>query len=100
MRGLAPALDTDLAVDAASREMPRDFVVAPYLPAHKAEVRDMLLTEYDEAKAMELFRQEGRDEALRGSILSLMERLHTTAQQAMGALGIPEAKRPGYLAML
>ena len=42
--------------------MPGDFVTRPMLKAHKAEVKDMLLTEYDEAKAMELFRMEGQEE--------------------------------------
>ena len=50
------------AVDETLEAMPDDFVIKPFLMAHKAEVRDMLLTEYNEAEAMELFRKEGYDE--------------------------------------
>ncbi len=49
-------------VDETLEAMPDDFVIKPFLMAHKAEVRDMLLTEYNEAEAMELFRKEGYDE--------------------------------------
>ena len=50
------------AVDQAIEEMPQDFVIKPFLDAHRAEVRGMLLTEYNEAETMELFREEGRQE--------------------------------------
>lgn len=42
--------------------MPTDFVIKGFLDQHKAEVVGMLLTEYNEAEAMELFREEGREE--------------------------------------
>ena len=42
--------------------MPDDFIIKPYLEAHRAEVKGMLLTEYNEAKTMELFKEEGRIE--------------------------------------
>ena len=84
--------------------MPADFEILPYLLAHKAEVRDMLLTEYNEAEAMELFREEGRaegrEEATAGYLASLMRTLGLTARQAMDALGIPEADRARYLTLL
>ena len=52
---------TDLsdAIDSSIREMPDSFVIKPFLTAHLAEVKGMLETEYDEQKAMELFRIEG-----------------------------------------
>ena len=81
-----------------------------------AEVRDMLLTEYNEAEAMELFREEGREEgraegraegreegrekATAGNLASLMRTLGLTARQAMDALAIPEADRAHYLTLL
>ena len=43
-------------------EMPDDYLLKPFLEAHKAEVKDMLLTEYDEVKTMDLFFREGRAE--------------------------------------
>ena len=88
------------AVDEAIESMPDGFVIRPYLQAHKAEVRDMLLTEYNEAEAMELFREEGREEATTGNLASLMRTLGLTARQAMDALGIPEADRARYLNLL
>ena len=83
----------------------------------------MLLTEYNEAEAMELFREEGRaegreegraegreegraegreegrEEATAGYLASLMRTLGLTAHQAMDALGIPEADRAYYLTL-
>ena len=32
--------------------MPEDFVIRPFLVAHRSEVRGMLLTEYDETAAL------------------------------------------------
>jgi predicted transposase YdaD len=39
-----------------------DFIIKVTLERHRAEVKGMLLTEYNEAQAMELFREEGRAE--------------------------------------
>ena len=104
IRASAAAMSAAEAVDEAIESMPDGFVIRPYLQAHKAEVRDMLLTEYNEAEAMELFREEvreeGREEATAGNLASLMRTLGLTARQAMDALGIPEADRARYLTLL
>jgi len=50
------------AVDKAIDEMPNDYVIKPFLEAHRAEVKGMLLTEYNEAEQMELFKEDGRRE--------------------------------------
>lgn len=55
----------DSAVDRAISAMPDDYLIKPFLQAHRAEVRGMLLTEYDEAETMELFKDEGRREGRR-----------------------------------
>lgn len=47
------------AVDKAIEEMPEDFIIKPFLDAHRAEVREMLLTEYNEAETKELFIKDG-----------------------------------------
>ena len=52
----------DIAIDRTIDAIPDDFITKTYLEAHRAEVKGMLLTEYNEAKAMELFREEGREE--------------------------------------
>ena len=50
------------AIDRAIDAIPDDFIIKRYLETHRAEVKGMLLTEYNEAQAMELFREEGRVE--------------------------------------
>ena len=68
----------------------------------------MCLTEYDEARTMELFREEGReegrkegkDEALAVSIRNLMINLKMTAEKAMEVLNIPQEDHEKYALML
>lgn len=50
------------AIDKVIDTLPDNFVIKVYLEAHKAEVKNMLLTEYNEAKQMELFKEEGINE--------------------------------------
>ena len=52
----------ETAIDRAIDAIPDDFIIKQYLETHRAEVKGMLLTEYNEAQAMELFREEGRAE--------------------------------------
>lgn len=54
--------DLDSAIDRAITDMPDEFFIKPFLMAHRAEVKGMLLTEYNEAETMELFKEEGREE--------------------------------------
>lgn len=56
------SMNLESAVDATIKEMPKDFVIRDLLIANRAEVKDMCLTEYDEAATMEMFREEGREE--------------------------------------
>ena len=64
----------------------------------------MLLTEYNEAETMELFKEEGRaegtDMASLRSIRNLMRSMKLNAQQAMDALGIPPDDQARYAEML
>ena len=50
------------AVDQAVSEMPEDFVLKKFLMTHRAEVRGMLLKEYNEAETYRLFKEDGRKE--------------------------------------
>ena len=96
------------AVDRAITDMPDDFLIKPFLVSHRAEVKGMLLTEYNEAEQMELFREEGRAEGRAegveservNNIRSMMETLTMTAKQAMDVLKIPVSEQPKYLSML
>ena len=67
--------DLGLVIDRAIAAMPGDFEIKPFLTAHQAEVRGMLLTEYDEAKAMELFREDGRREGRREGAIETLRSL-------------------------
>ena len=62
------------AIDKAISAMPDDYVIKPFLEAHRAEVKGMLLTEYNEAEQMELFKEDGRREG-RAEGEGLMARL-------------------------
>ena len=50
------------AIDKAITDMPDDFVLKPFLVAHRSEVKGMLFEEYNEAEVRELFKEEGRAE--------------------------------------
>ena len=50
------------AFDVALDEMPIDFVIRKFLFKHKAEVKGMFLTEYNEEKLRQFEREEGREE--------------------------------------
>lgn len=64
----------------------------------------MLLTEYNEAEAMELFREEGRAQgrasALLESVANLMASTGCTAERAAEMLGVPAEERQRYFARL
>ena len=58
------AMELNLAIDRAIKVMPDSYVIKRFLTRHRSEVNNMLLTEYNEAKTMEGFKQEGREEGL------------------------------------
>ena len=88
------------AIDRAITEMPDDYVINPFLEAHRAEVKGMLLAEYNEAETMELFKEDGRVEGRMEDIRNLMKKLKMTAEQAMEILDIPSSERCKYMTML
>ena len=74
--------DLDSAIDRAIADMPDEFFIKPFLMAHRAEVKGMLLTEYNEAETMELFKEEGRVEGRKEG------KLENAKQAAMNLLRI------------
>ena len=50
------------AVDLAVDELGDDSVIKPFIMKNRAEVKRMCITEYDEVKTMNMFREEGREE--------------------------------------
>ena len=55
-------MELEPAVDKAIKDMPEDYELKEFLKEHQSEVKNMCITEYDEAETMELFREEGREE--------------------------------------
>ena len=91
------------AVDRAISDMPDSFVIKSFLELHRTEVKGMLLTEYNEAEAMELFREEGRAEGraeglaegraegIIDTLISLVQNGLLSIKDAAAQLGITEA---------
>ena len=120
IRTLRRSVSLEAAIDQTIDGMPGDFMTRPVLQAHKAEVKNMLLTEYNEVETMELFKKEwraegraegrkegrvegrveGRDSERVRSIRQLMQSLKLTARQAMDALGIPAGEQSRYEALM
>ena len=64
----------------------------------------MLLTEYNEAETMQMFKDEGRQEGLQEGtelhIKKLMQNLKMTMEQAMDVLGVPSSDRALYISKI
>lgn len=55
-------MDIEQAVDKAIDEMPETYVIRGYVLGHRAEVKGMCITEYNEAETLQMIREEGREE--------------------------------------
>ena len=53
---------TEGAIDEAINSMPVDFEIRQFLMGHRAEVKDMCITEDNEAETLQMIREEGREE--------------------------------------
>lgn len=65
-------MNLDVAVDASLDEMPENFVIRSFLLGNRAEVKNMLLTEYNQEKVMQKERQEGRKEERRDMAIKMI----------------------------
>ena len=85
------------SIGIAIDEMPDHFCIKPYLEAHRSEVKAMLLTEYNEARQMELFYREGREkgqlEGRREGRLEGQTMISSLMEQLVSAGRIEDAKR-------
>ncbi len=83
------------AIDKAISTMPKEYLIKPFLEAHRAEVKGMLLTEYNEAEQMELFKEDGRREGrVEGRAEGIIDTLISLVKD--GILSIKDAaKRAG-----
>ncbi len=101
-------LEIGIAIDKAIDDMPEDFLIREFLLAHKAEVKDMCLTEYNEAETMEMFREEGREQGREEGreettvthIKDIMESLGFGMEKTMSVLKIPAEKYGMYRLLL
>lgn len=55
-------MEIDRAVDKAIQDMPRNYEIKGFLMANQSEVKNMCITEYNEAETMQMFKEEGREE--------------------------------------
>ena len=62
IRDNAPEYGIETAVNQSLAEMPERFMIRDFLAAHKAEVVEMLLTEYDVEETMEMFKRDAKEE--------------------------------------
>lgn len=76
IRNNRKTMEIEDAVDKAMADMPKDFAIKPFLDAHKVEVSGMLLTEYNEAETMELFRNDGKKEGDRKRMIRDAQGMH------------------------
>ena len=60
---------------------------------HRAEVMDMVLTEFDE----EVFRKGTEEDILIKAVRNLMKNMNLSEEEAIKALGIPESEHQKYL---
>ncbi len=51
-------MNIDEAVDKTINELPKDFEIRSFLIGHRAEVKSMCITEYNEEETMELFKEQ------------------------------------------
>ena len=51
-------MNIDEAVDKAINELPKDFEIRSFLIGHRAEVKSMCITEYNEEETMQLFKEQ------------------------------------------
>lgn len=67
-------MDIEKAIDRAIDDMPKDYEIRLFLIRHRAEVKDMCITEYNEAETMQMIREESREEGenKRGSLISIL----------------------------
>ena len=94
----------EAAIDKSLDNMPDDFVIKNFIMANRAEVKDMCLTEYNEAEIHEMFKQEGIEEGMEVGwdnafvqcLENAMTSLSVSIEQAMDVLKVPMEQRDKY----
>ena len=98
IRENAKAMEIEEAIDKALDSLPKDFELKRFLIAHRAEVKNMCLTEYNEEETMELFYEDGRADGkvegiIEGKLVALYELVKDgiiSVAEAAGRMGMTE----------
>lgn len=80
------------AIDRTISEMPEEYLIRPFMIAHRSEVKGMLLTEYNEAETMELFREDGRKEGILSTLIHMVKRGRLSTREAAEEANISETE--------
>ena len=80
----------EAAVEATIQEMPKDFAIREFLITNRAEVRRMLLTEYDEEKVLAQERKEA-EKKVREAVATDMIRDKKPLKEILKYSKLPEA---------
>lgn len=64
IRDFSTEYEIEKAVDLAIGAMPEDYLIRGFLIGNRAEVKDMCITEYNEAETMQMFKEEGKAEGI------------------------------------
>lgn len=84
--------DVAKAVDAAVLACIDDGILKDFLLAHRAEVVDMVLTEYDEKSFVKGMKEEGFEEGRQSLLFSLVNEKILTLSDAASRAGLTEAE--------
>ncbi len=68
-------MDIEKAVDKAIDDIPEEYEIRMFLIGHRAEVRDMCITEYNEAETMRMIREESREEGREEGQMELLAKM-------------------------
>lgn len=68
-------MDIEKVVDKAIDDMPKDYEIRTFLIGNRAEVKDMCITEYNEAETMQMIREESREEGREEERMELLTKM-------------------------
>jgi hypothetical protein len=72
VREYRKSMEIGAAVDRAISDMPKEFGIRSFIEQHQAEVRNMCLTEYNEAETMQMFKIEGIEEGEERQLIKMV----------------------------
>lgn len=84
-------MEIEQAVDKAIQDIPEKFEIREFLIGHRAEVKDLCITEYNEAETMQMIREEGREEGNITTLYDLYSDGDITLQRAAIKAGMSES---------